>query len=138
MATQIDRLEAVFKALADTTRLRIVGLLLAGEVCVCDIHQTLAIPQSKASRHLAYLRKAGLVQVRRDGLWMHYRLADLADPVIAAMASAVSHVLTHVDVIRRDGARLEKATGCCVPAQILNAKAGLSCCATVRGRGARE
>ena len=70
-------METLFKALADATRLRILGLLLTGEVCVCDIHESLKIPQPKASRHLAYLRKAGLVDTRREGLWMHYRLADL-------------------------------------------------------------
>jgi ArsR family transcriptional regulator len=128
MPTQIAHLEILFKALADATRLRILGLLLAGEVCVCDIHDTLAIPQPKASRHLAYLRKAGLVHARREGLWMHYRLADLGDPVIAAIAAAVSHALSHVDAVRRDGARLEKATGCCMPAPTRHAKVSLPCC----------
>ena len=138
MATQISQLETLFKALADVTRLRILGLLLAGEVCVCDIHDTLAIPQPKASRHLAYLRKAGLVLARREGLWMHYRLADLADPVIGAIATAVSHALTHVEVVRRDGARLEKATGCCMPARTLNPRITLPCCSPKTGRAPRE
>ena len=69
-------METLFKALADATRLRILGLLLTGEVCVCHIHESLKIPQPKASRHLAYLRRAGLVETRRDGLWIHYRLGD--------------------------------------------------------------
>ena len=135
MATQIQQLEQVFKALADATRLRILGLLLGGEVCVCDIHETLAIPQPKASRHLAYLRKAGLVAARREGLWMHYRLADASDPVIRAVTAAVSHVLTHVDLVRRDAARLEKTTGCWVPSQTANAKLAMSCCTPRRSRG---
>jgi ArsR family transcriptional regulator len=138
MATQMSHLENLFKALADSTRLRILGLLLAGEVCVCDIHDTLAIPQPKASRHLAYLRKAGLVHARREGLWMHYRLADLGDPVIAAIAAAVSHALTHVDAVRRDGARLEKTTGCCIPAQALHPKVNSPCCTAKTGRSTRE
>src|ERR1700716_1668581 len=83
MAKQLVEMESLFKALADATRLRILGLLLAGEVCVCDIHESLKIPQSKASRHLAYLRRSGLVETRRDGLWIHYRLGKLADPVLA-------------------------------------------------------
>src|SRR5206468_1824721 len=85
MDKRLQRLERTFRALADTTRLRIVGLLLTGEVCVCHIHESLRIPQPKASRHLAYLRKAGLVQARREGLWMHYRLAELPDPLLQAV-----------------------------------------------------
>src|ERR1700716_1985131 len=75
MNRPLTEMESVFKALADTTRLRILGLLLTGEVCVCHIHESLRIPQPKASRHLAYLRRSGLVATRRDGLWIHYRLA---------------------------------------------------------------
>src|ERR671930_2181716 len=102
MARQLDEMETVFKALADRTRLRILGLLLAGEVCVCDIHESLRIPQPKASRHLAYLRRAGLVETRREGLWIHYRLGTLGDPVLAAVVDAVRHALTHVDAVHRD------------------------------------
>src|SRR5581483_2236938 len=71
MIRQLRDMETLFKALADETRLRILGLLLSGEVCVCDIHESLKIPQPKASRHLAYLRRAGLVDTRREGLWIH-------------------------------------------------------------------
>jgi ArsR family transcriptional regulator, arsenate/arsenite/antimonite-responsive transcriptional repressor len=115
MAKPLIEMESLFKALADATRLRILGLLLTGEVCVCDIHESLKVPQSKASRHLAYLRKSGLVDTRREGLWVHYRLGTLADPVLAAIADAVGHALTHVDTVRRDAERLHKRTGCCVP-----------------------
>ena len=115
MAKQILDMETLFKALADETRLRILGLLLTGEVCVCDIHESLKIPQSKASRHLAYLRRSGLVQTRRSGLWIHYRLGRLADPVPAAIVDAVRHALAHLDVVRKDAERLRKRTGCCVP-----------------------
>jgi ArsR family transcriptional regulator len=65
----------LFKALADETRLRILHLLVQGELCVCDIMTVLGIGQSKASRHLAYLRSARLVDDRRDGVWMYYALA---------------------------------------------------------------
>jgi ArsR family transcriptional regulator len=115
MARQITVMETVFKALADETRLRILGLLLTGEVCVCDIHESLKIPQSKASRHLAYLRRSGLVDTRRDGLWIHYRFGRLADPVLATIVDAVCHALSHVDAVRKDAERLQKRTGCCVP-----------------------
>jgi hypothetical protein len=101
MAKQLGDMEGLFKALADTTRLRILGLLLTGEVCVCD--------------------------TRRNGLWIHYRLGKLGDPVLAAIVDAVRHALTHVDSVRRDGDRLEKRTGCCVPTP--GEVAGVSCCA---------
>lgn len=65
----------LFKALADETRLRILNLLVKGELCVCDIMTVLAIGQSKTSRHLAYLRHVGLVNDRRSGVWMYYTLA---------------------------------------------------------------
>jgi ArsR family transcriptional regulator len=126
-AKRLVEMEALFKALADETRLRILGLLLAGEVCVCDIHESLKIPQPKASRHLAYLRRSGLVDTRRDGLWIHYRLADPSDPVMAAVLDAVKHALTHVDAVHKDGGRLNKRTGSCVPAP--GDLAGAACCA---------
>ena len=126
MNKRLHEMETFFKALADETRLRILGLLLAGEVCVCDIHESLKIPQPKASRHLAYLRRSGLVDTRREGLWIHYRLGKLADPVMAAIVDAVRHALTHVDTVHRDGARLEKRTGCCVPSP--EEVAGVACC----------
>ena len=115
MVSQLSEMESLFKALADATRLRILGLLLSGEVCVCHIHESLKISQPKASRHLAYLRRAGLVETRRDGLWVNYRMAPLSNPVLAVVGEAVKHALAHVDSVRRDGERLEKRTGCCVP-----------------------
>jgi ArsR family transcriptional regulator len=136
MTKKLIEMEALFKALADATRLRILGLLLTGEVCVCNIHESLKIPQSKASRHLAYLRRAGLVETRRDGLWVHYRLGTLADPVLAAIGDAVRHALTHIEAVTRDGERLRKRTGCCVPTP--GDVAGVSCCApTVQAQAGR-
>ncbi len=127
MAKQVLAMERLFKALGDATRLRILGLLLTGEVCVCDIHESLKIPQSKASRHLAYLRRSGLVETRREGLWVHYRIGRLADPVLAAIADALRHALIHVDTVHRDAERLQKRTGCCVPTA--RAVPGAACCA---------
>ena len=126
MNMRLEAVETLFKALADTTRLRILGLLLTGEVCVCDIHESLKIPQPKTSRHLAYLRKSGLVEARREGLWMHYRLADLPDPLLQSIADTVRHVLTHLDTVQKDAGRLQKKTGCCLPAPESSA---LPCCA---------
>lgn len=104
--TRLSSLETLFKALADDTRLRIIGLLQAGEICVCDIHGSLGLPQPTVSRHLAYLRRAGLVQGRKDGQWVHYRLAALPDPVMQTVLDAVSHALGHVDAGEKDRRRL--------------------------------
>jgi len=111
---RLASLETVFKALADRTRLRILGLLLGGEVCVCHIHESLDVPQPTASRHLAYLRRAGLVEGRKDGLWVHYSLASLQDPVMRTLVNAAGHAIGHVDSAKQDrrrlGQRLERPT----------------------------
>jgi len=125
-AGALVELETLFKALADTTRLRILNLLLAGEVCVCDIHDTLGVPQPTASRHLAYLRASGLVDARKDGQWVHYKLSTSTDPLVSVIRDAVTHALGHVDAVKKDAARLEKRTGCCVPET--KTKRGLPCC----------
>jgi ArsR family transcriptional regulator len=125
MGKPLNEMEGFFKALADATRLRILGLLLTGEVCVCHIHESLRIPQSKASRHLAYLRRSGLVETRREGLWIHYRMAQLPDPVLQTISQAVAHGLAHMDVVRRDADRLARKNGCCLPAP---GEATLACC----------
>ena len=140
MAAQIDELEHAFKALADQTRLRILGLLLNGEVCVCDIHETLGVPQPKASRHLAYLRKTGLVDARREGLWMHYRLSAVVDPVLRTILEAAVHALTHLDVVHRDIQRLQKRTGCCPPPVSDTTAVGASrpCCSSKPGARRRR
>lgn len=74
-AATVGDLDAVFKGFADPTRIRILSLLAAGELCVCDIVEILGLPQPAVSRHLAYLRRTGLVEVQRDAKFAHYRLA---------------------------------------------------------------
>lgn len=111
MADPLERLEGVFRALADRTRLRILALLSGGEVCVCEIHESLGLPQPTVSRHLAYLRNAGLVIGRKEGLWVHYRLAQPDDPVERAVLEAAAHWAHHVPSVERDAERLEKRTG---------------------------
>jgi len=106
MAPRFQDLERLFKALADTTRLRILALLAGGEVCVCHIHESLEVPQPTVSRHLAYLRRAGLVEVRRDGLWAHYRIASIADPSVRAALQAAIHAIGHVPATHADERRL--------------------------------
>lgn len=134
-ADQLKQLEELFKALADGTRLRILRLLMAGELCVCNIHDALKIPQAKASRHLAYLRRVGLVTTRREGLWIYYTLSKSPDPIVATIEDATTHVLGHVEALRKDAERLEKQTGCCVPAAL--AASDLRCCAPVELKGRR-
>src|ERR1700752_3220938 len=102
----LDALTSVYAALADPTRLRILSLLSEDEICVCHIHASLDVPQPTASRHLAYLRKSGLVEARREGIWMHYRLAPVANPVVAAVVKAALHALTHTAIAAKDEKRL--------------------------------
>ena len=130
MSTRLETLETLFKALADSTRLRILGLLLDGEVCVCHIHESLGLPQPKISRHLAYLRRAGLVETRRDGLWVHYRLARMDDPVMQALADAAGHAIGHVASGAKDRRRLAQRVERPVRRQIPVIAA--SCCATTK------
>ena len=105
----LEALTSVYAALADPTRLRILSLLGDGEICVCHIHASLDVPQPTASRHLAYLRKSGLVEARREGIWMHYRLAPQDNPVVAAVVKAALHALTHTDISAKDERRLQVA-----------------------------
>jgi ArsR family transcriptional regulator, arsenate/arsenite/antimonite-responsive transcriptional repressor len=119
---QLERLENLFKALGDRTRLRILALLAAGEVCVCNIHESLNLPQPTASRHLAYLRRSGLVETRREGVWMHYRLAPPAEKLAASILDAALHATGHVPSVGSDRKKLAKVAGlnvkvaaCCEP-----------------------
>ncbi len=114
-------LVSLYQALADETRLRILAILAdlpggpGGELCVCHIHASLGVSQPTASRHLAYLRKAGLVEARRDGVWMHYRLVRPEDPVVASVFDAALHALGHVDSTSRDRARAARAAQAAPP-----------------------
>ena len=101
-------LDAVFKAFADRTRLRILSLLSRGELCVCDLRAVLGAPQPKVSRHLAFLRSAGLVVVRREGKWRHYALAKPAGRVHARLVGCLGDCSAEVVALKRDQARLRK------------------------------
>jgi ArsR family transcriptional regulator len=127
--TTIDRLEDTFKALGDRTRLRILALLGNNEVCVCHLHDSLGVPQPTVSRHLAYLRRSGLVSTRRDGVWMHYRVSPLLAPEIRQVLDAAVRALTSVTTTARDRAQFEKAFG---PLYVVPTETGGACC-TPRG-----
>ena len=120
----LEALTEIYAALADPTRLRILSLLRDGEICVCHIHGSLDVPQPTASRHLAYLRQAGLVEARREGTWMHYRLAEL-EPVIDAIVRSAAHAMSHVTGADRDRARFERQCGKRLP--VISAPRA-SCC----------
>lgn len=100
-----------FQALGDPTRLRLLNLMAGQEVCVCYLVEILGSPQSKVSRHLAYLRDAGIVSARRDGKWMHYRVAT---PPHAGAAQTLRQTLDWLredKTMQTDRARLDRA-GC--------------------------
>ena len=111
---QLAALNTTLRALADPTRLRILALLGGGEVCVCHIHEALNVPQPTALRHLEYLRRAGLVDARREGMWVHYSLNKVQDEVLRTVVHTVTRCVGHVDTVARDRKRLETATGCCI------------------------
>lgn len=124
--TRLDSLEEVLKALADKTRLRILGLLTSGEVCVCHLHESLKLPQPTVSRHLAYLRRAGLVESRKDGLWVHYRLREPNDTVLRTAVQSVAHCATHLPTAVQDRRRLRRISGCCT--DVTETRPTLACC----------
>jgi ArsR family transcriptional regulator len=110
-------LAGLFAALADPTRLRLLNLIGSHEVCVCYFVEILRQGQPKISRHLAYLRKAGIVAARREGKWMHYRLAPLADAASASILAAVLDSLATDKQMQADRAKLDRA--CCAPQKLV-------------------
>lgn len=103
----------LFKALADQTRLRLINLIGDDEICVCFFVEVLKTNQPKISRHLAYLKRAGVVAARRDGKWIHYRLVEPADPHAARIFREVRSWLDNDSAMVSDRARLTKI--CCAP-----------------------
>ena len=122
----VDALENLFKALADTTRLRILALLGNNEVCVCHIHDSLGLPQPTISRHLAYLRKSGLVAARRDGVWMHYQVSRSVSPVLRGVLAAAVDALRQAPATTQDRKQFERSFG---RLYVLDAPSGGACCA---------
>jgi len=106
-------LHRIFRALADPTRLRLLNLIAGREVCVCYFVEILRTSQPKVSRHLAYLRRAGLVAARREGKWMHYRLETSKNEAAAKILRETLNHLRDEPEMRRDVARLSSA--CCAP-----------------------
>jgi ArsR family transcriptional regulator len=106
-------LDLLFRALADPTRLRLLNLIADREICVCYFVEILRTSQPKISRHLAYLRNAGIVAARREGKWMHYRLAIPQDQAAASILRETLKHLREKPEMKRDVSRLSSA--CCSP-----------------------
>ena len=111
MKTLPEELETLFAALADPTRLRLLNLMSDGEVCVCFFVEVLDQPQPKISRHLGFLRHAGLVAARREAKWMHYSIAKLKHPAARRILEKTLDTLRDDPGMQRDRAALSKA--CC-------------------------
>jgi ArsR family transcriptional regulator len=108
-------LEVLFKALSDRTRLRILNMVADRELCVCYFTELLGLSQPKVSRHLAYLRRGGIVAARRDGKWMHYSLRVPSDIVAANILRQALMQMKGMPEMQRDRERLDRA--CCDPAR---------------------
>ena len=122
MRDKIYSIELLFKALADRTRLRLINLIGEDEVCVCFFVEVLKTNQPKISRHLAYLRKAGVVSARREGKWIHYRIVEPPDEHAANIFREVRTWLKNDHVMQSDRTRLAQI--CCaqqLPVQLQKA-----------------
>ena len=106
-------MEAFFMALADKTRLRLLNLMRDDEICVCFFSEVLEESQPKVSRHLAYLRNAGIVEARRDGKWMHYRIIKPKNPFAAQVLEDTLRWLESEAAMQNDYQKL--AVACCAP-----------------------
>ena len=113
MKSENREIEVLFRALADRTRLRLLSLMGEDEICVCFLVEVLKTNQPKISRHLAYLRRAGVVAARREGKWMHYRIVEPSDEHAARIFREVRTWLASDPVLQRDRARMNKL--CCAP-----------------------
>lgn len=108
-------MELFFQALGDKTRLRLLNLMGEQEVCVCYFVEILGAPQPKISRHLAYLRSAGIVSARREGKWMHYRIETPSHIGASRILRQTLDWMKEDRAMQMDAARLAKA--CCSPAR---------------------
>lgn len=107
-----DRVPAMFRALGDPTRVRILHLLRGGELCVCDLMDVLRVPQAKTSRHLRYLLRAGLLTVRETGAWSYYAIAPASTEFHRRLLECLA-ATPELAADARRAARLRKGGGCC-------------------------
>jgi len=111
---KLTNLQIALAAIADPTRLRIMNLLQEGELCVCDVMSVLKEPQSKVSRHLGYLRKSGLVEARKQGLWMYYRLAKPSGKTIQGVFEALKLAQNDCEELKEDLRQFNRSKSCLV------------------------
>jgi ArsR family transcriptional regulator len=113
MSTRLEvrPVSRLFRALADETRLRIIALLSHGELCVCHIQEVLKLPQPNVSRQLGVLRSAGLVEDRREGSWVHYRLRAQEDPDCERQLRSLTDAYSKDGALRREIRRAVNARG---------------------------
>lgn len=104
-AVGLTDLDDLFKGFADPTRIRVLNVLVAGELCVCDIVEILSLPQPAVSRHLAYLRRAGLVEATREWKFAHYRLAEPRNSVHRNLINCVRSCFTGVAILDTERTR---------------------------------
>lgn len=116
--TPTFNMELFFQALGDNTRLRLLNLMGDQEICVCYFVEILGGPQPKISRHLAYLRNAGIVEARRDGKWIHYRIVMPPNIGAAQVLRQTLNWLKDERSMQADRSRLSKA--CCSPAKFVS------------------
>jgi ArsR family transcriptional regulator len=113
-----SNVDLMFRAFSDPTRLRLLNLLRGGETCVCDLVRVLRVPQPKVSRHLAYLKRAGLVTARKEGYWMHYSLAPAKGELHTSLLNCLACCFKAVPELARDTEKLGRkepasAAACC-------------------------
>jgi ArsR family transcriptional regulator, arsenate/arsenite/antimonite-responsive transcriptional repressor len=117
VAAKKPRVERMFRACSDRTRLRLLSLLRDGELCVCDLVAVIGAPQPTVSRHLAYLRSAGLVLARRDGLWAYYRLAPAVNKTHRKLLDCLDQCAAELPQLASDARRAKtcctRPAGCC-------------------------
>ena len=113
-------MERFFQALGDNTRLRLLNLMGDQEICVCYFVEILNQPQPKISRHLAYLRNAGIVSARRDGKWMHYRIVMPRNEGAAKVLREILAWLKEERAMKADRSRLGNAS--CTPEKFVALK----------------
>jgi len=106
--TTMDKPNQLFKAFSDETRLRILNLLAQRDHCVCEFQEILRVPQPRVSRHLAYLRRSGLVQERKCGRWVMYGLAPARDAIHETLLHCLKTCFCNIDSLRRDRERGRK------------------------------
>jgi len=107
--SRVGQVDSMFRAFSDRTRLRILHLLLPGELCVCHIVDVLEVSQPKVSRHLAYLRRTGLVLTRKEGLWNYYRLAPARSAFHEKLLQCLGTCFGELPELTHDARRLKKS-----------------------------